>query len=60
MRSLAHLAFTVLADESGQDIIEYALVAAFIGLGAVISTKNLASAVGSVFANVGLVLTTAT
>ena len=49
----------VLQDESGQDIIEYALVAAFIGLGAVASERTLASAVRGVFTNIATTITTA-
>ena len=60
MYHLSERIFTFLADESGQDIIEYALLAAFIGLGAILSTKSLAAAVTAVFANVGSILTTAT
>lgn len=41
------------ADESGQDLIEYALVAAFIGLGTVAALGNLTSSIISVFTSVG-------
>jgi pilus assembly protein Flp/PilA len=34
-------------DESGQDLIEYALVAALIALGATASMKVLATSIGS-------------
>lgn len=44
-------------DESGQDLIEYALVAALIGLGAVASMKTLATAVGTTFTTIGTTLT---
>ena len=50
----------ILRDESGQDLIEYALVAAFIGLGAVASQRTLANAIRGVFNEIGNVLTTAT
>jgi pilus assembly protein Flp/PilA len=45
------------ADESGQDLIEYALVAALIGLGAVLSMKGLSGKVGNAFNSVGNSLT---
>lgn len=44
-------------DESGQDLIEYALVAALIGLGAVASMKSLATTIGSAFTTIGSTLT---
>jgi pilus assembly protein Flp/PilA len=47
-----------LKDESGQDLVEYALIAGLIGLGAVVALKDVASSVGSVFATVGSTLTT--
>lgn len=46
MKSLLH-------DESGQDLIEYALVAAVIALGAIVAMKGLATAIGGAFNNVG-------
>jgi pilus assembly protein Flp/PilA len=39
-------------DESGQDLIEYALVAALIALGAVVSMKAVADAIGSAFTTI--------
>jgi pilus assembly protein Flp/PilA len=39
------LLFRLLADESGQDLIEYALVAATIGLGTVAGVNGLAVSV---------------
>jgi pilus assembly protein Flp/PilA len=44
-------------DESGQDLIEYALVAALVGLGAVASMNTLATQIGSTFNSVGNNLT---
>ena len=44
-------------DESGQDLIEYALVAALVGLGAVASMKALSTTIGTAFNNVGKDLT---
>ena len=37
----------LLGDESGQDLIEYALIASMIGLGSVVSMSSLANAVSS-------------
>ena len=39
-------------DESGQDLIEYALVAALIALGAVASMKTVSTAIGNAFAQI--------
>ncbi len=49
-----------LADESGQDLVEYALVAVFIGMTCVAAMKGVATSVGSLFASVGTTLTSAT
>ena len=48
-----------VADESGQDLIEYALVAALVALGSVSATQSLASAISNTFAGVGNSLTNA-
>ena len=47
----------LIRDESGQDLIEYALVAALIGLGAVVSMKGLATKISSAFTAIGTNLT---
>jgi pilus assembly protein Flp/PilA len=44
-------------DESGQDLIEYALVAALIGLGATASMKVLATTIGTALIGIGTRLT---
>jgi pilus assembly protein Flp/PilA len=44
--------------ESGQDLIEYALVAALVGLGAVAAMRTLATSIGTSFGTVGSTLTT--
>ncbi len=54
-----HALSAFFRDESGQDIIEYALLAAFLGLGTVAAYRNLASGVKNVFEGVGTVLTNA-
>ncbi len=46
-----------LTDESGQDLVEYALVAVFVGMGAVAALKNVATGVVTVFASIGTQLT---
>jgi len=38
-------------EESGQDLIEYALVAALIALGAVVAMKDLASGISNGFSS---------
>ncbi len=47
------------ADESGQDLIEYALVAALIGLGAIAGIRSLATVIGTIITNVGTGITSA-
>ncbi len=46
-------------DESGQDLIEYALIAAMIGLGAVAAMSRLAEQIISAFNSIGRQLTNA-
>lgn len=42
-----------LHDESGQDLIEYALLAALIGLGATATMKTLATTVSNALSTIG-------
>jgi len=46
-------------EDSGQDLIEYALVAALVGLGAVAAMRGLSNNVGKTFNGVGNSLTNA-
>lgn len=46
-------------EDSGQDLIEYALVAALVGLGAVVAMKGLKNSIGNSFNGVGNSLTNA-
>jgi pilus assembly protein Flp/PilA len=48
-----------LRDETGQDLVEYALVVALIGLGAIASMKSLTSKIGVVFSAIVSQLTAA-
>lgn len=48
----------VLRDEWGQDLVEYALVAALIALGVAAATNGLATAIVSTFTGIGSKLTT--
>jgi len=57
MNDLKQLFSEVLRDESGQDLIEYALVVALIALGAVAAMRTMATSVGSALATVGGKLT---
>ena len=49
-----------IADQSGQDLVEYALVLALIALAATVSMKTLATNIGTAFTSVGTKLTTYT
>ena len=55
--NLKQILSTLVQDESGQDLIEYALVAALIGLAAITSVKSVATAVTTAFNSVGSTLT---
>jgi pilus assembly protein Flp/PilA len=47
----------LLHDESGQDLIEYALVAALVGVAAVTSMKSLSTSIKNTFTSIGTTLT---
>ncbi|HTZ58259.1 MAG TPA: Flp family type IVb pilin [Acidobacteriaceae bacterium] len=49
----------LIRDESGQDLIEYALVAAIIALGATAAMSTLASNITSAFNKIGTSLSSA-
>lgn len=49
----------LLRDESGQDLIEYALVAALIALGAITAMGKLATGISTAFSTVSSDLTSA-
>ena len=53
MKNMKQIMNNLLADESGQDLIEYALVAALIGLGAVVAMGTLASNIKNAFGTIG-------
>ena len=47
------------SDDSGQDLIEYALVAALIGLGALTAMKGMSNSVKNTYNGVGTALSNA-
>ena len=49
----------LLRDESGQDLIEYALVAALIALGAIAAMNNVATGISNAFSAVSSDLSSA-
>ncbi|HEV2619089.1 MAG TPA: Flp family type IVb pilin [Acidobacteriaceae bacterium] len=49
-----------LEDESGQDLIEYALVAGLIGVGTVVAMTGLSGKIGNAFNGVGNTISNAT
>jgi pilus assembly protein Flp/PilA len=51
--NVTRLAQSLFADESGQDLIEYALVAALIALGAIVAMKSLSNKISNEFNTVG-------
>ncbi len=59
MKNIAQLFRTFVNDESGQDLIEYALVAGLIGLGAVVAMTSLSTAISTAFSTVASKLTSA-
>jgi len=57
MNNMKQIFKNLIAEESGQDLIEYALVAALVGLGAVAAMKGLSNSIGNTFNGVGTSLT---
>lgn len=53
MKNISQLIRTFAQDESGQDLIEYALVAGLIGLGAVAAMTSLSTAISTALSTVG-------
>jgi pilus assembly protein Flp/PilA len=59
MRTISSEFCSFLSDESGQDLIEYALVAAIIALGAIVAMTTLATTITNAFGTVGTKLAAA-
>jgi pilus assembly protein Flp/PilA len=59
MKNMKQLLSNLINEDSGQDLIEYALVAALVGLGAVASLTSLKNVIGNTFNTVGNNLTNA-
>lgn len=59
MKKFTLLLHSFCQDESGQDLIEYALVAALIGLGAVAAMGTLAGSLSNAFGSIGTTLSNA-
>jgi pilus assembly protein Flp/PilA len=57
---MRNLTDAFIEDQSGQDLVEYALVLALIALAATVSMKALATNIGAAFTSVGTKLTTYT
>lgn len=57
MKNMKQLLKNLAVEDSGQDLIEYALVAALVGLGAVAAIKGLTNSISNTFNSVGTQLT---
>jgi pilus assembly protein Flp/PilA len=60
MKNFKQILSNLLKDESGQDLIEYALVAAMVAAIAVVVVPQFTTTVTGVFTNVGTKITNAT
>jgi pilus assembly protein Flp/PilA len=56
MKNFKQLMNNLIVEESGQDLIEYALVAALVGLGAVASMRTLSTSISGAFTSIGTTL----
>jgi pilus assembly protein Flp/PilA len=59
MKNMKQLLKNLIAEESGQDLIEYALVAALVGLGSIASMQGLATSIANTFTSVSTALSAA-
>lgn len=59
MSNLKDILVNLVRDESGQDLIEYALIAGLIALGATAAMNTLATAISTAFSTVGSKLNSA-
>ena len=59
MKTISVVLRRLTQEDSGQDLIEYALVAGLIGLGAVVAMSGLATQIATAFNAVGSQLTSA-
>ncbi len=59
LKQLTHHLKQLAVDDTGQDLIEYALVAALIGVAAVSAMRILSNSIGKSFNGVGNSLTNA-
>ena len=59
MKNMKQLMTNLVNEDSGQDLIEYALVAALVGLGAIASMKGLANSLENTFTSISAALTAA-
>ena len=59
MQNFKNVMNNLIADESGQDLIEYALVAALVALGAVATLGSVANSIKGIFNSISSQLTSA-
>ena len=59
MQTLKNGIRTFAQDESGQNLIEYALIAALVALAAIAAMTTLGTTIGTAFSSVGSKLTSA-
>lgn len=57
MQNFKQLVNNLISDESGQDLIEYALVASLIALGAVASMTSVSTAIKNQFTAISAAIT---
>jgi len=53
MKNMKQLLKNLMSEDSGQDLIEYTLIAALIALGTIAALKGLGGSITNTFNNVG-------
>jgi len=59
MQNFRQLVRNLISDESGQDLIEYALVASLVALAAIAGMKTIAAQINSAFTSISTSLSSA-
>ena len=52
MKNMKHLLQSMIADDSGQDLVEYVLITAVVALGSLLAMRQLSNLLGNTFNNI--------
>jgi pilus assembly protein Flp/PilA len=52
VKNMKHLLQSMIADDSGQDLVEYVLITAVVALGSLLAMRQLSNLLGNTFNNI--------